>query len=101
MKVEEEVIDILVGLASGRLKSVEVTHYDLNKDEERKEFKEFVAYIRETYKEIVRKTTDDGEIVLYENTTVHTPSPVVPTWVLIEEVANDTGDWTATIYAIF
>ena len=99
------VVEILAGVVSTRLESKEIGSFDFNDSEERQEYEKFLEKIKETYKEIARSESDGSwgysKVAIFENTAPHSPSEKEPTYYLVEEWANDTGDWGAVIYAIF
>jgi len=101
----DKIVEILAGVVSTMLEFKEVNTFDLNNPTEKQEYEKFIDQITETYEEIARSESSGSwgysKVIVYENIASHSPSEKEPTYYLVEEWANDTGDWGATVYAIF
>jgi len=95
IKALEESKEALFSTLVSALQGYETEEYDLNIKEEREQFQEKADKIAEEAEEIHYYRDEDAsgytKIAVYETN---------DKYVVIEEFANDTGDWYGTIYHI-
>ena len=96
-------LKILAKLVETELAVKRIRSYDLNNE---KNYKAFLEDLEKRGYKLAAANREDSpsgyeDIRLYEYTAAHSPSEEEPTYYLVIEAANDTGDWWATVYALF